>query len=52
MLRDVWLVINDVSEQPIRPIFKGHEVQEKLYIFLDVLTIEPGADRLFWNVGD
>jgi hypothetical protein len=37
-----WWFCTDVSEQPIRPIFKGQE---------NFLTLEDGTDMLSRNVG-
>ena len=41
------MVITDVSEQHIRPIFTGQQVQ----ILFEFLTLEDGTDRLSRNVG-
>jgi len=38
-----WLFRFDISGQAICPIFKGQEVG-------DLLTVEDGTDRIFWNV--
>ena len=49
MLRsEDWLIITDVSGQPICNIFKSQAVQEER---LDFLTFENGTDRLSRNVG-
>ena len=49
MLRsEDWLIITDVSGQPIGNFFKSQALQEKR---LDFLTLENGTDRLSRNVG-
>jgi hypothetical protein len=35
-----WLLVTDVSGQPIRPVIKGQ----------DCMMLDNGTDKLFWNV--